>query len=259
MKQISSSTHPLVKHLVRLQSDRSYRHTAKKVVVEGKNLLLDLLPRHKPVQLIMTEKQLPTFEKFGGEIVLISDQIASKISSVEEPEGCFAEYALPEYPFPNVKTALVLDGLQDPGNVGTLLRTCLAFDVRTVFLIEPCCDPWNPKTIRAAKGAQFDLALCSCTFEQLPPSIPLFVADLQGTDLRTVAPPSSWILVLGNEAHGHHVPQSLHPTHLTIPMSGPMESLNVAQAGAIFLYALTPTSQRLPLSDTKNFLIDTVS
>ena len=133
----------------------------------------------------------------------------------------------------------VLDGLQDPGNVGTLLRTALALDVRTVFLIDPCADPWNPKALRAAKGAQFDLTLISGTFDIIPPDASLIVADTKGEDLRTYTPPKNWFLVVGNEAHGHRVPESRHPSLITIPMPGPMESLNVSQAGAIILYALT--------------------
>ena len=240
MKRIESTSNELVKHWARLQKDRSYRHSSQRVLVEGKNLLNDILLRHRPLNLIVTEKHLKTFADFPEECIVISDAIASKISSVEQPEGCFAEYCIPSYVHqPQGHRAIVLDGLQDPGNVGTILRTCLSFNVRTVFLIEPCCDPWNPKAIRAAKGAQFDLHISSCTWNQLEGRGVLFVADLHGGDIQDVSPETNWLLVLGNEAHGHNVPSYLHPHLVKIPMSGPMESLNVAQAGAILLYTLT--------------------
>lgn len=240
MKTILSTSHDLVKHWVRLQKDRSYRRTSNTVLVEGKNLLKDVLSRHRPLRLILIEQEKDFCQDFDGERIVVSDEVASKISAVEEPEGCFAEYALLPQTIPEkIQRALVLDGLQDPGNVGTLLRTALALNVKTVFLIEPCADPWNPKTLRAAKGAQFDLCLISGNFDTIPKQASLLVADVKGADIQTLCPPDNWFLVLGNEAHGHRVPHSRHPTFITIPMPGPMESLNVSQAGAILLYNLT--------------------
>lgn len=244
MKTITSLSHELVKHWVRLQKDRSYRETTHKVLVEGKNLLHDLMKRHLPVRLIATENQMELFEGFSGERICIQESIASKISAVENPEGCFAEYDIPPSKSDEkIEHGLILDRLQDPGNVGTLFRTCLAFNIRTIFLIEPCCDPWNPKTIRAAKGSQFDLSIISCTWDSIPLHIPLVVADIQGEDIHTMTPPKEWLLVVGNEASGPRVPQSLQPRFVTIPMPGPVESLNVSQAGAILLFALQNNKQ----------------
>ena len=241
MKSLSSPTHDLVKHWSRLQKDRDYRHNTKRVLVEGKNLLQDLLQRHRPVRIIVTERNVKAFAELGREVYLITEAIASKISSVESPEGCFAEFDLPvPATCPDLDRVVILDRLQDPGNVGTLLRTCLSFNIRTVLLIEPCCDPWNPKCLRSAKGAQFDIQILPCSWEQLPAIGPLFVADMEGTNVRTIERPNRFALVLGNEAHGVKVPSSLSSYPVKIPMPGPMESLNVAQAGAILLYALLP-------------------
>ena len=232
-----------MKHWGRLQKDRDYRQKCGTVLVEGKNLLRDLLLRHDPLRLIVTEQNKELLLGFEGDAYLVTEAIASKISSVETPEGCFAEFELPvPNRLPDLDRVVILDRLQDPGNVGTLLRTCLGFNIRTVLLIAPCCDPWNPKCIRSAKGAQFDMSLVSCSWDALPPVGPLFVADMAGIDIRKVARPSRWALVLGNEAHGVTVPPSLPSTHVKIPMPGPMESLNVAQAGAILLYALLPNT-----------------
>ena len=241
MKHIESTSHTLVKHWVRLQNDKAYRQATGKVLVEGKNLLHDLIARHRPLALIVTERQRPFFTNFSGEVITISDHVASKISSVEHPEGCYAEYSMPAVlPQPQAQRTVILDGLQDPGNVGTIFRTCLAFDVRSIGLVEPCCDPWNPKVVRAAKGAMFDLTITPCLWSHCDADPPLLVADPRGMDIRQLPPCSAWRLVLGNEAHGHRVPPTLHPIHVKIPMPGPMESLNVAQAGAILLYALVP-------------------
>jgi RNA methyltransferase, TrmH family len=234
MKIITSLSHDLVKHAVRLKKDRSYRLSTNTVLVEGKNLLLDLMKRHTPKNLFLTEDRVSDFPLFP-QITIITKSIAEKISSVESPEGCFAEFILPKQKANNLLRGLILDRLQDPGNVGTLLRTALAFDINTIFLIEPCCDPWNPKAIRAAKAAQFDLTIVPCQWRQIPP-MPLYVADVQGEDIATVTPPSSWLLTVSNEACGQNTPEFLRPIFVKIPMLGPVESLNVAQAGAILLY-----------------------
>jgi len=236
-KKISSLSNEKVKHLVRLQKEKSYRQSTKTVLVEGKNLLLDLVQRHSPKEIFITEEHLNLFSKHNPTI--ISQAIAEKISDVVTPEGCFAEFDLPNNRFPaKISTGLILDGVQDPGNVGTLLRTALAFNVRTIFLIEPSCDAWNPKVIRAAKGSQFDLTILPCSWKDIPTNIPLFVADLVGDDIQTFPQQKRWLLVLGNEAKGAKIPSSHSFHQITIPMSGPIESLNVAQAGAILLYTL---------------------
>ena len=239
MKTILSSTHDLVKHWKGLQKDRGYRQSTGRVLVEGKNLLHDLLLRHRPIRVIVTEKNKELCTNLCDETYLVSDHIAEKMSSVETPEGWFAEFELPRPPSsPDMDRVVILDRLQDPGNVGTILRTCLGFAVHTVLLIEPCCDVWNPKCLRSAKGAQFDMAILSTSWEHLPPIGPLFVADMAGDDIRTIKQQDRFALVLGNEAHGVTIPSSLPASYVKIPMPGPMESLNVAQAGAILLFAL---------------------
>ena len=243
IKRIASTSNDIVKHAVRLQKEKSYRTASNSVLVEGKNLLLDLIKKKAPARLFLVEPLLPLFQEFAGEIFLIDEKIAKKISLLEAPEGCFAEYPLPQHAFPqSLEKGLILDRLQDPGNVGTLLRTALAFGLETVFFIEPCCDPWNPKVIRAAKGAHFDLCLIPTSWEELSSHIQnltLYVADIDGEDIEKISFSQKWVLVLGNEAHGAVIPPTLKKSCLRIPMSQKVESLNVAQAGAIALYRLT--------------------
>jgi len=205
------------------------------LLVEGKKTLLDLLKRHIPLQIFVTEEYAENFAQYPKTI--ITDRIAQKISMVESPEGCFALFAMPENSvLSQVSQGLVLDRLQDPGNVGTLFRTALALGVKDIFMIEPSCDLWNPKVIRAARGAQFDLNVCSVSWEDLPHDIPWYVADLKGADLSTIQS-DTWLLILGNEAQGPDLPQNYPYTTVTIPMTNSVESLNVAQAGAILLYS----------------------
>jgi RNA methyltransferase, TrmH family len=242
VKEISSLANVEVSHLLQLTKSSSYRKSQQKILVEGRNLLKDLLQRHDPIRLFLTKTAFAEFSDFPGEIVVISDAIANKISSVETPEGYFAEFHLPKHTVPSIQKGLILDRLSDPGNVGTLLRTALGFMIDVVFLIEPCCDVWNPKTLRAAKGAQFDLPIIPISYENLPQQLPIIVADTKGIFLHEFKPPNQWLLVLGNEAFGPNVPPEIQRTTVTIKTPGPIESLNVATAGAIVLYALTHAS-----------------
>lgn len=243
IQRITSTSNELVRHAYTLLREKEYRLSTQSTLVEGKNLLLDLLKTHTPKRLFVTEKQLPFFSHHVPEIIVISDHISQKISQLPSPEGCFAEIELPQQtlqqPF---NAALILDRVQDPGNVGTLLRTALAFTVTTIFFIEPCCDPWNPKAVRAGKGAQFSMQIVSTSWEKLAyysPEYAFFIADLKGESINTVIVPKKWMLVLGNEAHGPFVPHNIAKKDVTIPMGGAINSLNVAQAGAILLFTFT--------------------
>jgi RNA methyltransferase, TrmH family len=238
VREIVSTANHNVRHWTELMRKSSYRKEKNRILVEGKNLILDLIKRHSPLRLILTQSSCNFFTNFPGEIYLISDEIAKKISSVESPEGCFAEYSPPNLSPSKIQKALILDRLADPGNVGTLLRTALGFKVDAIFLIEPCCDIWNPKTIRAAKGAQFDLPIIRCGYDMLPKEIPLLVADTKGIPLHEFSPPKKWLLVVGNEANGPNIPEGIERTTITIKTPGPIESLNVAVAGGIVLYVL---------------------
>lgn len=246
IRKIESSSHDLVKHFVKLSKDRSYREQSGSVLVEGKNLLQDLVKRHQPLRIMTTEEHEALFAAVSCERICISEQVCQKISSVESPEGCFAEFRVPASQSASdfadsLVHVVVLDGVQDPGNVGTLLRTALAFGVHTVACLPPCCDVWNPKVIRAAKGAQFDMKIFQATWSELlihkPADVMIVVADAHGHSLRPA--PELWWLVLGNEAHGSSIPMEVAAHSVAIPMVGPVESLNVAQAGAILLYELT--------------------
>jgi TrmH family RNA methyltransferase len=180
------------------------------------------------------------FDDVECECIIISDQVCKKISTVQTPEGCFGEFLLPDVQWPKLSSLLVFDRIQDPGNMGTLLRTALAFGIRNVVCILPCCDIWNPKVLRAAKGAQFDMTIVSCSWEQLlqhKTDQVILVADAKGTPIQRV--PKEWWLVLGNEAHGSSIPLETTKEYVSIPLIGPVESLNVAQAGAILLHELT--------------------
>jgi TrmH family RNA methyltransferase len=167
-----------------------------------------------------------------------------KISGIEQPEAILAEIEMPkEGDLSHTNFLLVLDGISDPGNLGTLLRTACGLGWDGVFLTPMSTDPFNDKALRAAKGATFSIPWKSGTYEELKvllkkSKMRLFVADARGKALSKFSFVPPLALALGNEAHGiAPVLQDLGET-VAIGMQGGMESLNVGAAGAIMMYEL---------------------
>jgi TrmH family RNA methyltransferase len=238
MNQITSLQHPLVKHCVKLRTNRSYRSAEKKVLIVGENLVKEL-----PLLTIYAVNNVPTGLK-AEKSYLVTDAIMKKITGLEHPEGIAAEVKMPkEASFENIQRLLVLDGVSDPGNMGTLIRTALALGWEGVYIIANSCDPFNDKALRAAKGATFRVPLCFGDWADLSRLIsknkmtPL-AADMNGIDIKNVNKSQGIALVLGNEARGISEEAEKLSTKVAIPMSGEMESLNVAVAGGILMYCL---------------------
>jgi len=129
---------------------------------------------------------------------------------------------------------LVLDGIQDPGNVGTLLRTAKAFGFDTIFTRGDTADPWSQKVIRSAMGAQFGLNIIE-GFESAPKDSELYIADMNGD--AGARPKGKFGLVLGNEGNGVSAEiRALPHKIVSIPMKSDINSLNVAVAGGIIMH-----------------------
>jgi len=236
MKEITSAQHPLVKHWVHLRQNSQYRKDEKRILLEGKNAVQDIAKSHSLQRLIIKDKANILDAE---EIFLVTDAIMQKISGTEHPEGVIAELEMPQNrPLTSVKRVLVFDRIQDPGNLGTLIRSAVAFGWDGAFLLQGSCDPYNDKALRAAKGATFLLPIQMGSWDDLKKVITenglqLVVAALEGAK---PSPCRSIALVLGNEAQGALVPESFSPQKVSLAMQGPMESLNVAVAGSILLY-----------------------
>lgn len=239
-KNLISLQHPFVKYLVSLRQDKALRKTERKVLVSGKNLVSDLLASGIACQaLFLTDKAFPYPDPYH-----VSEEVMRKITGLPHPDGVAALICLPSWQeLRSCSSLLVLDGISDPGNLGTLLRTALALGWEGVFFLEGGCDPFNDKALRAAKGATFHLRLQEGSWEdflELSSLFTVYIADKKGEPLppKTLQPP--YALILSHEAKGarKEAKQLFHP--LTIPMRPTMESLNVASAGAILLYMLQP-------------------
>jgi TrmH family RNA methyltransferase len=194
------------------------------------------------------ERLVEELEGAGIEAVEVSDGELRELAGTESPQGvlalCSEPPALEPETVPPGARLLLLDAVQDPGNVGTLVRTAAAFGVAGVGVLEGTVDPWSPKVVRASAGSSFRVPMGRWTWrraEQLvrDRGLALFVGDSEGADVRKMDPSGGWALVVGNEGSGVRSEVLAAGTPVSIPMPGGVESLNAGVAGAILLYALT--------------------
>lgn len=232
---ITSLQNPLVKHLVKLRKNSDYRFDTESILVEGKKLVSEC---SGIITLISTDSLTP-----GATIV--SPEVFAKISGMKSPEGVAAEVKMPKAAeWKKLERLLVLDGISDPGNLGTLFRTALALGWQGVFLLNNCCDVYNDKALTAARGASLRLPFRKGSWDELNQllqqfKLTPFVADLEGESVDKIKSMESVVLILGNEAHGPSEETLKRCKPITIPING-IESLNVAIAGGILMYELRP-------------------
>lgn len=251
MKHVTSRDNALFKHLKALTGSTHQRRKAGQSVLDGVHLAqayLDALGQ--PASCVVSERHqqhpevAPLLARIEPQrIVLLADALFSQISGVVNGIDVMLVIDTPSGHLPARIDAdcIVLDGVQDAGNVGSILRSAAAAGIRHAFLGTGCAFAWSIKTLRAAMGANFHLNIVEhCTVDMLAPrlSVPLIAtsshadAELYDTDLRG---PVGW--VVGNEGAGVSAEwMALVSRTVSIPQPGGLESLNVAAATAVCLF-----------------------
>ncbi len=231
-KKITSNQHPLVKHWVELRLNRAYREEKGRVLVVGQKMAQEL-----PLATLIS---LEPSEIKAKEKYVVTEAILKKITGLNHPDGFAAEVPLPEPQDVSQKSSLlVLDQIADPGNLGTLLRTALAFGWEGVVLTPGTVDLFNDKALRAAKGATFFLPYARMSVEEVAQlKIHFYTADVEGEAIDQAAFKKPLALILSSEGHGPGFWAEKLGKKITIPMDKKVESLNVATSGAILLYRM---------------------
>lgn len=252
MKHISSADNPTVKLLHELASSSRERRKRGQTLLDGVHLVETWLARgSRPKLLVVSESgsghpEIAAIMRRYGEgsdAVVLGDALFAKVSPVDTPTGVLALIDIPHAPAARLAggTCVVLDAVQDAGNLGTLLRTAAAAGVREVVLGAGCAQAWSPKVLRAGMGAHLALTIHEhAPIAQLLAGYPGAIVatrldaqhSLYETDLRG---PVAWLF--GNEGAGL-APEiaALATRELRIPMPGATESLNVAAAAAVCLF-----------------------
>jgi len=250
MAVIRSRDNPKVRHWQRLSRDARARREEGRALIEGPNLLEAWARlRGRPIAVVVSETALENadtralLQRLRLDPVVVADNVMQAITDVRSPQGIAAEIVVPmAAPDPGrARLCVFLDGIQDAGNLGTILRSACAFGASHVVAGPGCADPWSPKVLRAGAGAHAALEIVEsddlaaalrafggrilCTSPN--GGVPLEAADLSGR--------VGWIF----GAEGHGVRQALAELAtgvVSIPMAGGTESLNVASSAAICLY-----------------------
>ena len=246
IERITSGKNQLISHIRKLQGSRSYRESCGEFVADGFKLLDEALrwyPKLKTVILTEGAPHPPLPEHIR--CVEIPASLMESLSSMKSPQGVIFTGSLPANTSPVLhRGMLLLDRIQDPGNLGTILRTADAMDV-PVLLTNGCADPFSEKTIRASMGAVFRTEVQSIAMEELlrqceELNLPLAATALTdaASDLRTVDL-RDYIMVIGSEGQGicKELLQA-SKKQIIIPMQGRCESLNAAVAATIVLWEL---------------------
>ena len=227
-----------VKLIQKLQQ-KKYRNELNLFIVEGKKSIVEFLQAGYRLELLIATEVFGTALN-GQPVTLVSKEELRKVSSLKNPDEGLAIFHQREHKgILQEGVILALDNVQDPGNLGTLIRLCDWFGIETLICNSQTVDCYNPKVVQATMGSltrvavhYVDLAgfLATC-------ALPLYAMDLDGENLYTTEFPEDCVLILGNEANGiSSEVRALADSIITIPRFGKLqqtESLNVAMAGAI--------------------------
>jgi len=245
IKRIESTQNALVKYWKKLAVVRKEREKSKEFIIEGFHLVEEALKNKSQItQLIVREDvDLPLLWDIDDiAMVEVTAAVAKEFAETENSQGVFAVCKQIEVVADNFSRILLIDAVQDPGNMGTMIRTADAAGMDAVILGKGCADAYNPKTLRSAQGSHFHIPIVRADLmdyvAQL--TIPVYGTALEeAVSLAEVKPQEKFALIVGNEGSGIN-PQLLSKTdqNIMIPMRGGAESLNVAVATGILLYTL---------------------
>jgi RNA methyltransferase, TrmH family len=222
MKTITSRHNPLLKRF-----REAIREHKDEIAIEGPKAVADAVA-HGWKAIAVLERGVD-----------VSEEAFDSITETRNPQHVIGLFERPHANAAEILArrdtiAVALDGVQDPGNVGTIIRLAAAFDAAGVLLLPGCADAFGPKAIRASVGAILTVPVARISLEELFESkVPLIATAMHGAG--DDPPPRDAVLVFGNEGAGVSEEVLRHATPLAIPMSGRVESLNVASSAAILL------------------------
>jgi len=244
-ERITARKNPLMQQVRRLLNSRKERQASGLFVADGTKLLQEAIRWWQGLDTVILSDGVEANVPEGVRVVYVPEDVMESISPMQTPQGALFLCRLPEkQSFSPTPGMLLLDGIQDPGNLGTILRTADALQV-PVALLEGCADPYSHKVVRSSMGAVFRTPVVQTTWQEVKEAckrsgIPVAVTalsdraqDIRNADLKTMA------VVIGSEGRGvrQEILESTQ-AELIIPMSEHCESLNAAIAAAIVMWQM---------------------
>ncbi len=255
MENICSKENKLIKYCRKLASNKDFRFEQNEVFVEGYRLSFDAYCSQVEIStLLVTQAALSKWHQLtevcdhAAQVVCIDDKIAKHLADTSNPQGVFAVCKMPDTQNSSYKGKfLLLDAVQDPGNVGTIIRTAEAFGITEIILSSGCADVWSSKVLRSAMGSMFRQNIRYASnlvyeIEQLKQhGTQVYAAALNPTAVSVTQISSltkSVAVVVGNEGNGVSDAVSTACKHIYIPMTEKIESLNVATAATVICWEM---------------------
>ncbi len=246
---ITSKENELIKLCIKLQ-EKKYRKEYALFFVEGERIVKDSILNKQSLKYVFVEensssKNMSILDSCNAEIVVVSSEIAKYISTTVSNQGIFAIIEMPKFNLSNFGVRiLILDSVQDPGNMGTLLRTAAATNFKDVLAIN-CVDMFNPKVLRSTMGGIFRINCISVGYEDVAllknDNYLILSADMHGENIfKSNFKNKKVAVAVGNEGNGlSKEMRDLTTSFVSIPMQNGVESLNAGVSGSIIMYEIS--------------------
>lgn len=248
-EKIVSKDNRKIKNLRALLSDKKARKQENKFVVEGETLVKET-PSFMVSEVFVREGEtelIKLAEEKCSEVFVVSETVFNAISDTVSPSGILATVSIKEEICSLGNRIILLDGVRDPGNVGTLIRSAAGFGFSAAILANSA-DPYEPKAVRASMGGIFKLNAVSRKTSseamELLAGYPVFALDMDGEDLDKVEVPEKFAIAVGSESHGVSSEVLAKAAKVLAIDARGIESLNAGVAGSIAMYAFSKNNRR---------------
>lgn len=235
---ITSLNNPTIKEISKLKN-KKYRDLTNTYLVEGEHLVEEAYKNNLLIKIILLED---TICNYDIEKIYVTKEVMKKLTELDTPNKIIG-IVKKNTPLPIGNKILILDNIQDPGNLGTIIRSSVAFDIDTIVLSPNTVDIYNPKVIRSTQGMIFYTNIITLELKEFINEIKTKNYTIFGTNVRNgknikeITLPEKFALVLGNEGQGVSKEiESLCDDNIYVKMSSKCESLNVSVATSILLY-----------------------
>lgn len=250
---ITSINNPIVKHVKQLITKKA-REKNQQYIIDGLRIVKHALDNKEELDCVIITQEYKASEQFKSimnqlkdiKVYVVDLNIMKHFVETENPQGIIGVVNRKDETVEDLGTILILDRIQDPGNIGTLIRTADAAGFNTVILVKGCTDPFSQKALRSSMGSVMTLNIVSS--EDILADIKklhedgykLYSAALEnGKDFRSVSYENKKALVIGNEANGiSNEILEISDEKIYIPMFGAVESLNASIAGGILMFEM---------------------
>ena len=240
---ITSKDNKLIKFCTQLK-EKKFSRTNGLCFVETFKIINELKKKNLITQIFVIENKFDLVKNFNTQTYIISESVCKYLSDAKSSDGIFAIAKIPEKKFDKLDHCLILDNIQDPSNLGAIIRSACAFGYNTIFAINSVY-PYSYKCIRSSMGYIFDVNFIETDYDnllQIKQSYDLeFVcSDMNGVDIKTVSKLNKkFAVIIGNEGQGvSDKLTNISDIIISIPMNNNVESLNASVSAGIIMYLL---------------------